>query len=52
MTELFDGSGTRFRAANEDAWLLSSDDPARKWLRNLRHVLNHLNVFGVYLRRA
>ncbi|WP_366931497.1 fructosamine kinase family protein [Thiocapsa sp.] len=32
---------------------MSPDDPVRKWLYNLCHVLNHLNVFGGgYLSRA
>ncbi|MFB1485656.1 MULTISPECIES: hypothetical protein [unclassified Thiocapsa] len=38
--------GVSVSQCTEEAWLLSPDDPVRKWLYNLCHVINHLNAFG------
>lgn len=53
MTELFGGFGADFYAAYREAWPLAPEYAVRKWLYNLYHVLNHLNLFGGgYLRQA
>lgn len=53
MTELFGGFGKTFYDAYRDAWPLDPGYDTRKWLYQLYHVLNHLNLFGpAYLAQA
>jgi protein-ribulosamine 3-kinase len=53
MTELFGGFGAAFHAAYRSAWPLDPGYATRKWLYQLYHVLNHLNLFGpAYLGQA
>lgn len=53
MTELFGGFGADFYAAYREAWALDPGYGTRKFLYNLYHILNHLNLFGSgYLGQA
>ncbi len=53
MTELFGGFSTRFYAAYRAAWALPVEYNTRRYLYQLYHILNHLNLFGhSYLRQA
>lgn len=36
--------GVSVSQCTEEAWLLSPDDPVRKWLCNLCHEFNHLTL--------
>lgn len=46
MTELFGGFPNAFYTAYNAAYTLDAGYAARKYLYNLYHVLNHLNLFG------
>lgn len=46
MTELFGGFGAAFYDAYDEAWPLDAGYSRRKYLYNLYHILNHLNLFG------
>jgi fructosamine-3-kinase len=46
MTQLFGGFDDAFHAAYRDAWPLDEGYRVRKYLYQLYHVLNHLNLFG------
>jgi len=46
MTELFGGFGPDFYAAYQSEYPLDPGYGVRKYLYNLYHILNHLNMFG------
>ena len=46
MTELFGGFGKDFYSAYNAAWQLPKDYEKRKYIYQLYHMLNHLNLFG------
>jgi protein-ribulosamine 3-kinase len=53
MTELFGGFSANFYAVYNDYYPLDKGYSLRKYLYNLYHVLNHLNLFGqAYLQQA
>lgn len=53
MTELFGGFPSAFYTAYAAAYPLEAGYATRKYLYNLYHVLNHLNLFGAsYLHQA
>ncbi|MBB1125312.1 fructosamine kinase family protein [Thiospirillum jenense] len=53
MTELFGGFSTRFYAAYRATWPLPVEYNTRRYLYQLYHILNHLNLFGYsYLGQA
>jgi len=53
MTRLFGGFSEKFYAAYESCWPLPDGHRERRYLYQLYHVLNHLNLFGsAYLGRA
>ncbi len=53
MTRLFGGFGPGFYAAYEASWPLRDGHRERRYLYQLYHVLNHLNLFGSsYLAQA
>ena len=53
MTELFGGYEPEFYAAYDSHYPLDDGYRVRKWLYQLYHVLNHLNLFGSgYLGQA
>jgi fructosamine-3-kinase len=53
MTELFGGFGAAFHDAYREVLPLDAGYGVRKYLYNLYHILNHLNLFGAgYLAQA